>query len=187
MLISKNDIQNIEEKVEEFERKYNIVLPEKYRNFLLRYNGGETPDTYYKNGRRKEYIRGFYGIGEFLYSFASLPYLDDFIEKDYLPIASDPFGNKIVIGVGKDNNGKIYFSNHENGFRCTLMTEDFVSFISNVKSKPIDPDYLKPIEVREQELIARGKAANITDVIRNEWQKEIDKYSKIKQEEVIID
>ena len=43
--------------VEEFENKFGIKLNESYRSFLIKYNGGETPDTTFIKGKRKETVR----------------------------------------------------------------------------------------------------------------------------------
>lgn len=40
MLTSKNKNHIIEEIIEKFERNNNFTLPESYKEFLLRYNGG---------------------------------------------------------------------------------------------------------------------------------------------------
>lgn len=48
MLISKYG--NVDEKIlNEFFDKREAVLPELYRQFLVKYKGGETPNTYFKN------------------------------------------------------------------------------------------------------------------------------------------
>lgn len=40
MLISKFDTNEIEKRIEEFENKLQITLPEEYIRFIIRYNGG---------------------------------------------------------------------------------------------------------------------------------------------------
>ena len=61
MLISKYGNGSVE-LVEEFENKYGIKLDEEYRDFLIKYNGGDTPLTSVKRGKRKEDLRYLYGI-----------------------------------------------------------------------------------------------------------------------------
>ena len=48
MLISKFDTTDIEKKIADFESKHGISLPEQYRGFMLKYNGGDTPETEFK-------------------------------------------------------------------------------------------------------------------------------------------
>ncbi len=48
MLISKFDTTDMEKKIADFESKYGITLPEQYRGFMLKYNGGDTPETEFK-------------------------------------------------------------------------------------------------------------------------------------------
>ncbi len=189
MLISKFDIENMEEKIVAFEIKCGFSLPEQYRKFLLKYNGGETPETSFKIGREGTVIRAFYGIGHVEYSFSSIEELiPDFLKKQFLPIAVDVFGNYIVIGLDEKKDGQIWFCDHENGFKATYLTENFKEFVKKVKSKKINMELCTmPVEEREKSMIADGNEHLITDWLRDEWQKEIDKYSNIKQERVIID
>ena len=53
MLISKyrTDNMDTEAAVASFEDKNNIRLPEVYRRFMIRYNGGDTPDTDFRLNR----------------------------------------------------------------------------------------------------------------------------------------
>lgn len=188
MLISKFDTENIEAKVQELEEKYSITLPEQYREFLLKYNGGETPETSFKIGREDSVIRAFYGIGDVIYSFSSIEeFIPDFLKKQFLPIASDVFGNYIVIGLDENKNGQIWFSDHEKGFKATYLTEDFKEFLKKVKSKKINMEFCTmPVEEREKSMIEDGNGHLVTDWLREEWQAEIDKFANIKQERVII-
>ena len=56
MLIAKYGNGSIEQ-IEEFEIRNKILLEENYKNFLLKYNGGDTPKTILIKGKRKEYRR----------------------------------------------------------------------------------------------------------------------------------
>ena len=51
MLISKFSNYNVEEKIIDLERQYEIILPTQYKNFLHKYNGGYTPKTKFKAGK----------------------------------------------------------------------------------------------------------------------------------------
>lgn len=184
MLISKFDTENIEAKVQELEEKYGITLPEQYREFLLKYNGGETPKTEFKIGKEDSDVRAFFGLGDVAYSMSEEAYLEDLVKKQLLPIATDSFGNYIAIGIEKKNYGKIYFCDHERGYKATLLTKDLKEFVSRCKSKKIGK--ILSIEEREKQVLEAGWIKEVNDGMREIWQEEIDKYSNIKQERVII-
>lgn len=80
-MISKFDTQDIEGKVTEFENLYGISLPEQYKHFLYRYNGGLTPDTKFKIGKESSDVRAFFGIGDVAYSFSNRNDLENWLKK----------------------------------------------------------------------------------------------------------
>lgn len=188
MLISKFNTLNISEKIKELEARYDIFLPEQYRKFLIKYNGGETPETYFRIRGISSDICAFYGIGDVEYSFSSIEeFIPDFLKRQFFPIARDAFGNYIVIGLDEKKNGQIWFCDHEELFKATFLTVDFREFVKKAKSQKLGPAYTMTIEEREKMLIANGHADNITDKLRKNWQEIIDKYGHMKQERVIVD
>ena len=48
--------------IEEFENKYGIKFDDEYRLFLVKYNGGDTPNTSFKSGKHSETVRCLFGI-----------------------------------------------------------------------------------------------------------------------------
>ena len=86
--------------VKEFEKKYNISFDEKYRDFLIKYNGGDTPNTIIKQGRKSETVRYLYGLNTEETIEKNLEYFD-WKEKKCIPIGEDNFGNYYAIGVLK--------------------------------------------------------------------------------------
>lgn len=157
-------------------------MPAEMVSFLEKYNGGETPETSFSIGEVKSDIVAFYGVGDVKYSYSGVQTIG-FSGRCFLPIAFDSFGNQIVISL---DNGNICFANHELKQPPIILAKSLKMFLNEVDSKPIDPKHLKSIEDREKELISRGKAANISDALRELWQKEIDKYVGIHQENVEI-
>ncbi len=180
MLISK--FGSIEaDTISEYEDKISVVLPKKYKTFIEKYNGGETPNTSFMIGGIRSDIKGFYGIGNVKFSFDTIRTIE--IEgRCYLPIAFDSFGNDILL---ETKEGTIHFRNHENG-SLELLGSDFEEFIEKCESKPIDKSAVKSVEEREKELIARGRGEVITDALRDMWRVEINKFSAMSQVEVTI-
>ena len=183
--ISKFSEINIEEKILLIENELKITLPPQYRNFLARYNGGETPKTQFKIGRENSDIRAFLGIGDVPYKFPVDDEMKEWIAKGVFPIAVDSFGNYIAIGLENDKKGIIYFCDHEKGYKCKKLSDSLCDFISHCKSQKIGK--VRSIEEREQQIIENGWEGEITDAMRAVWQGEIDKYSHMHQEKVILD
>ena len=185
MLISKFSNTDIKNKIEELEKEYGIVLPHQYKNFLSKYNGGYTPKTKLKSGTISSDIRGFYGIGDVELSMDTME-CKRWLDARLFLIACDSFGNYIAIGVGDGNHGKIYFCDHEKGYRAECIADNLKAFVKCCKSEEISDASRRSIEEREQALIERGRGDVITDDLRQMWQKEIDKYGNMVQEEVVV-
>ena len=188
MLISKFDNTNIKQHIEEYEAKHSFSFPAQYREFLLKYNGGDTPDTKFKIGRVSSDLKGLYGLGnagKFLnYAvFDDMDKIKDFIDDEMLPIGSNAFGDYITIGIGKDNNGKVYFLYHDKAKKYIELADDFKEFVSKCKSKKIG--HVMTIEERKALLIANGNKGIIHEMI-DVWQAEIDKYGNMRQEELSL-
>ena len=111
MLISKFDNTNIERHIKEFEEKYSFKFPKQYRDFLLKYNGGETPKIRFKIGKVDSDIRAFYGLGGvdeyYDYSFFERTHttINDYLEDGFVPIGTTVLGDKVVIGIKDKNYG----------------------------------------------------------------------------------
>ena len=111
MLISKFDNTNIESHIKEFEEKYSFKFPKQYRDFLLKYNGGETPKSRFKINKVDSDIRAFYGLGGvdeyYDYSFFERTHttINDYLEDGFIPIGTTVLGDKVVIGIKDKNYG----------------------------------------------------------------------------------
>ena len=73
------------------------------------------------------------------------------------------------------------------GYEIEYLEENFRDFLEHCRSEKIDADAVLSIEEREKALIERGRGNIINDALRQAWQAEIDKYSNMVQEKVIID
>lgn len=190
MLISKYVEDSIFEKISELEKKYDIVLCHDYKDFLMKYNGGETPKTNLSRGKVKTDIRRFYGFTE-ENQYSDLRFVldgglgEELISKFRLPIATNSFGDYFVIRVSEEKNGEISFIYHDNPQNEIIIAPNFKEFVSICKSEKIG--HIRSIEERKKCLIEAGKGDKITQIKIDNWQKEIDKYAGMHQEEVIID
>lgn len=161
--ISEDDIDGLQETL-------GINLPNELKNFLLKYNGGETPNTSIDYNGISSDIKAFYGIGDVYYSFNDVSIDDN--QGSYLPIALDSFGNYFLIDL---NNGHILFDDHENNSmkEITMSLKELIDH--SISSGNID-DKKKTVSEREKEMIARGKGNHITDELKHLWKEEYDKY-----------
>ncbi len=112
------------EEVEQAEQKLGYALPDAYKKFLLDHNGGRPQPADFKiswrgqpfaPGWRVSMVDFFLAIhdGE---SANLLDYVERFdgrIPPGMLPIARDPGGNLVLVGVSGDSAGKIFFWVHE--------------------------------------------------------------------------
>ena len=173
MLISKFAGENMDDRIAGFEKRYNIALPDLYKKFLSKYNGGYTPKTKFK-------------IGDIKLGYDSIE-IRKWIKENVLPIAMDSFGNYLAIGLDNEEKGKIFFCDHEEGNKKRCIAKDLKEFFGECKSEKISETSRISIKEREQALIARGRGSMITDDLRKMWQAEIDKYQNMVQEEVVFD
>lgn len=181
MLIAKFGGDDLNEKLEQFSRLLGVKLPEPLCAFLKKYNGGETPRTQFRQGGKSLDVRAFYGLGQVKYPYAGVNLVTTEVAQ-YLPIAIDTFGNEFLVDVGS---GWILFQDHETS-QLSPLANDLRAFVASCSSEWINPNAVKSIRQREQELIQRGRGHIITDALRQMWQAEIDKYTSMQQEEVIF-
>lgn len=182
MLISKFGHGTLS-KVEEFEKKYGIKFENSYRAFLAKYNGGETPDTNWV-GKGKTDVKVFFGynIDEKNWDLKYLlsdTFMQELIEQKKFPIAENCFGDTFCID-SKD--GSIWLMYHDES-RNKKIADDFESFIQGCKSKKLG--HIRTIEERRQ-LLLEKRGREPTEAQLKGWQEEIDIYSKMIQEEVIL-
>ena len=189
MLISKFDTNDIESKISEFEKKLQINLPDAYKEFMKKYNGGKTPKTDFKINRISSDVRAFYAIGQsdIDYSFDTLinnKIIDEFLEDGMLPIATTIWGDYVTICIEEKEVGKIYFLYHDREKHYVLLCESLSDFIGKCKSKKIG--HIRTIAERKQCMIENGYGDMITEESLKGWQAEIDEYANIHQEKVIL-
>ncbi|MCM3539100.1 MULTISPECIES: SMI1/KNR4 family protein [Priestia] len=102
--------------LETFEKEHDLKFPDSYREFLLNYNGGYVnPDVFYISSEEgKSVVNVFYGIGNMYNNLEKkFDFFEDILDIGFIPIASDPGGNQICLGISEEFYGEIYFCNHE--------------------------------------------------------------------------
>ena len=136
----------------EFEKELGVVLPNSYRKFMLKSNGGmpeeevefsfiEYNPVAQENCEQGSDIHYFYNIEELINVYQNLV-SEELIQKSFIPIACDSFGNEILLGTDMDAAG-VFFANHEivNGdntyWHISKIADTFDGFI----------DMLKPMEI----------------------------------------
>lgn len=187
MLIVKNDTENIEALVERYEQSHGLRFPEQHRRFLLRYNGGETPKTGFRMGGTSSDVAGFYGLGKAARNYGGFDEMGQmalFLQEDLLPIAANAFGDWITIGLRGEKTGQICFRRHDARKKYTVLARTLAEFVRQCKSERIGE--VPTVEERRRRLVARGHGDHITPGLVAAWQKEIDRYGRMDQEELIL-
>ena len=121
-----------------FEAKRGFRLPGDYREFLLTANGGKPDPCAFQLALRSgpytdSLVHWFHALGDDLESIADEMHRR--IPPELLPIASDPGGNLVCIGVEGDARGKVYFWDHEHEVYPTgwsnvdLVADSFDAFL----------------------------------------------------------
>lgn len=104
------------EEIERFEMENQVSLTNKYKNFLIQWNGGyPQPNTFkISDDQGISILNQFYGIGDMYSNIAD--YIDIYeyrLPDGFIPIANDPGGNVICIGTRNSYYEKVYFWDHE--------------------------------------------------------------------------
>ncbi|AIC93163.1 SMI1/KNR4 family protein [Shouchella lehensis] len=98
--------------IELFEQSHKLCLPDSYRRFMLKWNGGwPTPNLFLVFQKQGTSV---------LNEFASLDDLEDLLDiyedrlpKGFIPIGDDPGGNVICLATLSPENGSLFFWDHE--------------------------------------------------------------------------
>ena len=155
-----NDIEVKESKkptnlleIEKFEELIQAKLPEDYKKFLLKHNGGHPTVNVYKliepiNERNKEAsISWFFALydGEYSNITTEFKYSREKIPDELLPIARDDGGNIICLGIQGDYYGKLYYWTTNYSFwgeedlnYIYLISNSFTDFINGLYSGEYD-------------------------------------------------
>lgn len=108
--------------IDEVEQYVGLQFPKTYREHLLKFNGGQCDPnvfSFVENGKNTQSaVHWFYAIhNEKIYNLSRKIEILKIDEKrmptHILPIAGDELGNCICISCGTNDNGFIYFWDHE--------------------------------------------------------------------------
>lgn len=133
-----------EQELAALEKQLGINLPNDYRDFLKKNNGGyPEPDGFsFSNGEDGSSVDKFLEVSDSK-TASLISYYNTYknrIPKSYFPIAKDPGGNLILIEIDHDGSG-IYFWDHENESEdgdppgmdnIYLVSSSFDEFINNL-------------------------------------------------------
>lgn len=147
------------EKLEEFEQRHAIKIPAEYREFLLTHNGGAPePDTInFPDGSNTSALKQIYGIHNGPY-WANLEDAIDCYQgrmpEEFIPFGDDPMGNAFIICTSGENEGKVYFWDHENEYgeqphydNITFLADSFYKLLENLQ------EWVDPNETAEERMI----------------------------------
>jgi hypothetical protein len=102
-----------------FEKEVGYKLPRPYQSFLREYNGG-TPQSnvFCVAGKPLSGVRRFFGLSDdqshsLRQRLKDPIILSGRIPSDFLPVADDSCGNRILLCLGSDDYGAVYFWDHE--------------------------------------------------------------------------
>jgi cell wall assembly regulator SMI1 len=130
--------------IESVEARLEITLPDDYKEFLGRHNGGYLEPNFYN---RRVTVRYFYSAGP-----NDDEHVDDLetaarnywppnrpgdpIDPSFLPIGENVFGNVICLKVRGEDYGAVYFWDHELAVSVgpyTRVTDSFSEFFEGLR------------------------------------------------------
>lgn len=104
------------EQITQFENENNITFPDLYKEFLLKWNGGKVTPNLFKISEEQgtSVLNVFYGIGDMYDNLEEfIEILDERLPTGFIPIADDPAGNTVCLGIIEPYREEIYFWDHE--------------------------------------------------------------------------
>ena len=194
--IEPNNTENVAEHVIKLENDLNIVLPEDYKQFLIKYNGGWTPGTKIYFNDFDYGINGFNGVNKaegasnfYWYINNSVdPIREEFFEdlgNGFLNIGDD-FGSNFYVNIDKnsDKYGGIYSMDR-------VDDDDYIYVCSSFKElsqKARTPDFhVNTTEENIRIYKEKGKEDKLTPSLIKRWEKIYEERKDIKLVPVIID
>ena len=171
------------DKLLEFEHEHSLALPDDYRQFLLKHNGGEPHPMNavdFKEGGvpNSSDVRYIYGIHAGEYWAQIEWHIEQYkgrIIREGLPIAGDSGGNQYLLIVKGNKLGQIFFWDHERetvhpGYNnMSFVAADFTEFTKRLYEhiEPEEPETKRIIRKNDieglKQLLASGYNIETTD------------------------
>ena len=139
-----------EERLRQFEVRFQMRLPEEYRDFLLKHNGALVEPTEFliEDGEESSSICGyFYGIaaGEFRNLEEEHASNQGYLPDECLAVADDGCGNYVCLAVSGEERGKMFFFDHETDAQCVvgdmrLIATSFHAFLDGLHEGTDEPE-----------------------------------------------
>jgi cell wall assembly regulator SMI1 len=151
--------------LESFEKKLGCRLPTEYRDFLLVHNGGKPDPSDFQLGiEEADSLHHVYGLNTKNHSDIknSFNCFKGRIPRQLLPIADDPFGNQICIGISGKHRGRVYFWDHEKEtvlrkFKATtILAASFGEFLNSLF------EYIDPSETEIETALRKSDLSYIS-------------------------
>ena len=140
-----------EDALHAFERKLGVRLPEPYRAYLLRFNGGRWSRQIFsispEDGEsRVHQVYGLHAGPDYSRLDAVRTVFADRIPSDLLAFAADAFGNQLCIGIKGKRTGQVFFWDHEveGGKGLVVLQDSFDGFV-NALQEYVPADELERI------------------------------------------
>ena len=152
LLLKNNEIKTNKKEIEEFEKEYNLKLPEDFVLFLVETNGGNPIGELYtppfdevdpKTNERhiqETDIDNFFSFNEIKFEYGDV--IDEgYIPSEYVPLARSSFDNLFLIRLDdSESYGSIYFANHDlfdeenNRITISKIADSFSAFVDSLKA-----------------------------------------------------
>lgn len=169
-----------------FEDEVGGRLPDDYRQFLLEFNGGKPNPGSFKISKSQggDTLHHAYGLHSGpSYSSIRSAYrtFEGRVPKSLVPIADDPFGNQICIGISGRWQGKVCFWDHEKendsgrptSKAVTQIAASFTEFLSNLY------EYIPEGESLTDRIVRLNDVTRLQQLIASGWDMESeDEYGR---------
>lgn len=144
-LIFKNSAGKITQKdLQDFEVKYNLSLPNDYKQFLTNNNGGTPNKIFFRKNDADLVVNMFFSLSDKEYNieqyYTDMVIIGKELPEKILPIGEDGFGNIICISCKDEDFGKMYFWDHEedwdhedcNNIKLRLLADNLSFILDNL-------------------------------------------------------
>ena len=175
MYIRKNSTIDIVQQIVAFERKFSVKLPLPYLKFMVKYNGGYTPNTML-HLKSEESVHEMRSIEDIASSLRVQP--DGSVKS--IAIGTDVFGNQFYMNLQGNRLGQINMIVHDEKHGVIFAAKNFYEWIEKCESE--QPHQPRSVKEREQSVAMHRNGISVNDDVRTAWQNEINQqYANLMQ------